>query len=149
MSQTVIDALIGALVGGGGLTAILAYWGKRSSDRLEAKKLLVAEKQALEQQKAANALAVEQQNQKYMQELIATLNAQVTALRLQQSEDKGTFRADITAVSEANNKLEMQVDQLRQENWKFRQELDEYKRCSNSSCPFRAVRLPGTQTGQT
>ena len=143
MSETVLIALIGALLGGGSISAVLAYFGKRSSDRLEAKKLLIAEKQATEQQKTANALAAEQQNQKNMQELITTLNQQVTALRLQQSEDRGTFRADITALTETNNKLEMQIDQLKQENWNFRRDLDEYKRCPSPTCPFRASKPPG------
>jgi len=143
ISETVVVALITALVGSGGIGAVLAYLGKRSSDRLEAVKQSRAEAVEAERQKTANALAAEQQNQKNMQELIVTLNQQVSALRLQQSEDRGTFRADITALTETNNKLEMQIDQLRQENWNFRRDLDEYKRCPSPTCPFRASKPPG------
>ncbi len=148
MSEAVLSALIAAIVGSGGIGAVLAYLGKRSSDRLEAVKQGRAEAAEAERQKTANTLAAEQQNQKNMQELIATLNQQVSALRLQQSEDRGTFRADITALTETNNKLEMQIDQLRQENWNFRRDLEEYKRCPSAACPFRALKLPSIP-GQT
>lgn len=141
MNDTVLTALIAALVGSGGIGAVLTYLGKRSSDKLEREKQKQAALLAQEQQKVANSLAVEQQNQKNMHDLITTLNLQVTALRLQQSEDRGTFRADITALTETNNKLEMQIDQLRQENWNFKRELDDYKRCSSVACPFRVARV--------
>lgn len=159
ISETVLTALIAAVAGSGGVGAVLAFLGKRSSDRAEARSLQVAATQALEQQKAANALAaeqqkaanalaVEQQNQKNNQDLIVTLNTQVTALRLQQSEDRGTFRADITTLTETNNKLEAQIDQLRREDWTSKRELEDYKRCSSITCPFKALRLSSTP-GQT
>ena len=103
MNETVLTALIAALVGSGGIGAVLTYLGKRSSDKLEREKQKQAALLAQEQQKVANSLAVEQQNQKAMHDLITTLNSQVTVLRLQQSEDRGTFRADITALAETNN----------------------------------------------
>jgi len=142
MSEAVLSALIAAIVGSGGIGAVLAYLGKRSSDRLDVIKQGRVEVIEAERQKTANTLAADQQNQKNMQDLITTLNQQVAALRLQQSEDRGTFRADITALTETNNKLEMQMDQLKQENWNFRRDLDEYKRCPSATCPFRASKLP-------
>ena len=142
MSEAVLSALIAAIVGSGGIGAVLAYLGKRSSDRLDVIKQGRVEVIEAERQKTANTLAADQQNQKNMQDLITTLNQQVVALRLQQSEDRGTFRADIITLTETNNKLEMQMDQLKQENWNFRRDLDEYKRCPSATCPFRASKLP-------
>lgn len=141
MSETLLTALVAALLGGGGLGAVLTFFGKRTSDRNQREKDHQAGILATEQQKLANTLAVEQQNQKNMHDLITTLNQQVTALRLQQSEDRGMFRSEITALIETNNKLEMQIEQLREQNWTFKAALEDYKRCSSMTCPFRAARV--------
>ena len=140
ISEAVLSALIAAVVGSGSIGAVLAYLGKRSSDKLEAVKQSRAEEIEAERQKTANLLAVEQQNQKNMHDIINTLNQQVAALRLQQNEDRATFRADIAALIETNSKLEAQVDQLKEQNWASKALIEEYKRCPNAACPFRGAR---------
>ena len=119
MSETLWIALLAALGGGGGLAAVFSYFGARATNKTSAEGQLI----------------------KGYSDQVTLLSQQISALRLEQSEDRGHFKAEIGTLNSICEKQDEEIDESKRKIWALERELEEYKRCSSAVCPFRVLRV--------